>query len=158
MWLGRRHFLEEPVAVGNLICTRIYLKALLVRRDIRNLLTKQLCMQIILSTKSTTNLLTVINSFWILFFMPQPHVIIRFRWRLKFDVRMSNALCAAMSTWFQQWRRPPPLWSHYFDATGNPVYIHVCGFRISNAHVVFRIFGHGSKQARSDYALCDHNA
>ena len=40
-----------------------------------------------------------------------------------------------MSTWFQQWRRPPPLWSHYFDATGNPVYIHVCGFRISNAHV-----------------------
>ena len=33
-------FLEEPVAVGNLICTRMYLTTLLIRRDLRILLIK----------------------------------------------------------------------------------------------------------------------
>ena len=33
---ARRHFPDEPVAVGNLI----YLKTLLIRRDLRNLLIK----------------------------------------------------------------------------------------------------------------------
>ena len=33
-------FPEEPVAVGNLICTRIYWETLLIRRDLHNLLIK----------------------------------------------------------------------------------------------------------------------
>ena len=51
-------------------------------------------------------------------------MIVRFRWRLTFDVRTNNALRACYlyvpsSTWLQQWMRHPPLWSQYCHVTRN---------------------------------------
>ena len=67
-------------------------------------------------------------------------MIIRFRWRLKFDVRTNNALRVAMTTWFQQ--LPAIVVTLFWRDPQSSITIHICDHR----HQLLRDYCRGHRR------------